>query len=158
LSVSPVPRREITGVFPPHESPWIGTAIAAPKGEEERKRVAAAALDTPGWEAARQSIATAVRPNSGAAASPTTGSQTAIGKLLEQTRKPVPMPGLEIRLVRPHEHEAGEPRRKAEERERVAPAPLPPPAPQLDINAVADRVYQTLVRRQQFERERKGLY
>ena len=32
------------------------------------------------------------------------------------------------------------------------------PPPPLDINAVADRVYQTLQRRQQLERERRGLY
>jgi hypothetical protein len=38
------------------------------------------------------------------------------------------------------------------------PVPASPPVPQLDINAIADKVSQTLQRRQQFERERRGLY
>ena len=38
----------------------------------------------------------------------------------------------------------------------VAPLSMAPPA--LDINAVADKVYQALVRRHRFEQERRGLY
>jgi hypothetical protein len=35
---------------------------------------------------------------------------------------------------------------------------MPSAPPPLDINAVAEKVYQTLQRRLQFERERRGLY
>ena len=44
-----------------------------------------------------------------------------------------------------------------------APSPVAPPLPTappppLDINSVADKVYQALVRRHRFERERRGLF
>jgi hypothetical protein len=40
----------------------------------------------------------------------------------------------------------------------ATPLPTAPPPPPLDINAVADKVYQALVRRHRFERERRGLF
>jgi hypothetical protein len=51
-----------------------------------------------------------------------------------------------------------------DERAQVpAPSPVAPPSPTappppLDINSVADKVYQALVRRHRFERERRGLF
>ena len=76
---------------------------------------------------------------------------------------PEPLPGLEVRLVPPDVRPVGEPRAPAdpptpptvvEEPRRAA----PDGAPALDIDALADKIYQTLQRRQQFERERRGLY
>lgn len=89
----------------------------------------------------------------------------AIERLIERTMVPVPLPGLKLRLVAPEELTvAGERRVPAEDSRPPAldgtgptPAGSAPP-PELDINAVADRVYQTLERRQQLERERRGLY
>lgn len=87
----------------------------------------------------------------------------AIEKLIERTIRPVPVPGLEIRLLKPAPRaeddertadEPGEPSASASPR----PAPAPAPPPPLDIEAVADKVYRLLQRRQRFERERKGRY
>ena len=162
LSVSPISRREVTGVFPQSEPVLADTIMAEPSREKEITRIVANETSTTNWEAARQSIATAALRAPDVAADPNARSQTAIEKLIEQTRKPVPLPGLEIRVVKPSEREEGDQRRSADERDRATsntPASPPvPPAPQLDINAVADKVYQTLLRRQQFERERKGFY
>jgi len=92
----------------------------------------------------------------------------AIEKLIERTVEPVALPGLELRPVPPEmqsfagrqqTHETTEDRRPETHPSTAArPGPIPVPAPPLDINAVADKVYQTLVRRQQAERERRGLY
>ena len=87
--------------------------------------------------------------------------QGAVEKLIESTVLPEPSPGLEMRLASPRktglESETVFP-----ERSRADDSILPPSAPdstaQIDINEVTDRVYLTLQRRQQLERERKGLY
>jgi hypothetical protein len=78
----------------------------------------------------------------------------------------VMLPGLQVRLLKPDEaasathrsaNSAAEGGRSTSEAPRAQ--ALPPAAPpQLDINAVADKVYQVLQRRHQLERERRGLY
>jgi hypothetical protein len=52
----------------------------------------------------------------------------------------------------PARRDADEPRARAPRR----PAAPPPTAPPLNIDAVADKVYRLLERRQRLERERKG--
>ncbi len=111
--------------------------------------------------------------------------EEAIEKLIQNTLLPVPLPGLELRLLPPGKqppsigpssnadrgeqpeigsrHETGSQHETGSRHETgTSPSPrLPPaspPAPALNINEVADKVYQTLMRRQQLERERKGLY
>lgn len=84
----------------------------------------------------------------------------AVEMLLAQSGKPIP--GLELRLLRQESAGAGPPppASKAEADDQGSSAPpvqMSVPAP-LDINTVADRVYQTLMRRQQLERERRGLF
>jgi hypothetical protein len=128
---------------------------------ESEPRPLAAETSPPGWEAARQSIAASALRTPAHAFGEIPQIDSVVEKVIERTHEAVPMPGLEIRLIRPSERETSDQRQRADERDRAtpsAPAPSAPPAPQLDINAVADKVYQTLVRRQQFERERKGLY
>ena len=94
-------------------------------------------------------------------------SRGAIETLLEQTVMPVPLPGLELRLVSPGEedssthalqHADGDRQPAADNSTPPMHVPASPPRPELDINEVAEKVYNTLVRRQQIERERLGLY
>jgi hypothetical protein len=87
----------------------------------------------------------------------------AIDRLIERTIRPVPVPGLEIRVLKPAPtaeeggRTADEPRdSKPNVSPRPAAASAPPPP--LDIDVVADKVYRLLQRRQRFERERKGRY
>jgi hypothetical protein len=77
---------------------------------------------------------------------------------------PMALPGIQIRLLRPDEsamqpsgNNVAKPGRStiASSKPQTPPSAAPPP---LDINAVADKVYQTLQRRHQLERERRGLY
>jgi hypothetical protein len=80
--------------------------------------------------------------------------------------RPIASPGVQIRLLRPDESASTTPpsgknvaeggRSAIEISKPKAPATGAPPP--LDINAVADKVYQTLQRRFQLERERRGLY
>jgi hypothetical protein len=87
-------------------------------------------------------------------------SARAIEALIERTMRPTPMPGLEFRLLRSVPRDDEEPaRRDADEPSARAPrrpAAPPPAAPPLNIDAVADKVYRLLERRQRLERERKG--
>jgi hypothetical protein len=91
----------------------------------------------------------------------------AIEKLIERTVLPVPLPGLELRLVSPEKQSSSIDRAsdatdgrppKADVSTPPTSVPASSPMPQLDINRVADKVYQTLQRRQLLERERRGLY
>jgi hypothetical protein len=75
------------------------------------------------------------------------------------------LPGVQIRLLKPHEwapatqppgNNIADGGRSTSERKPQTPVPAAPPP--LDINAVADKVYQALQRRFQFERERRGIY
>lgn len=153
LSVSPTPRQEIRGGFPHQASPLIGLPIVEPTQTESALMESAPSL-TPS-----QPVTTA--PDYLLA------TPGAIAKLIEQTILPAQLPGLQLRLVSPEKQAtvSYHPPAPANGRQPTAdgsPPPVPvtasPPTPQLDINAVADKVYQTLMRRQQFERERRGLY
>src|SRR5205823_870219 len=86
-------------------------------------------------------------------------ARSVVEQLIEGTLMPNPLPDLELRLVRPEEHAVGEvhspsdvpnPPPAREEVQREAPER----APALDLDALAEKIYQTLQRRQQFERER----
>ncbi|MCP3956375.1 MAG: hypothetical protein GY719_00835 [bacterium] len=88
------------------------------------------------------------------AASPPPATPDAIAELIEKTVSPVSLPGIELRPVTPAaETEAAPAPAKREPR-----APTAPPAPPLDINAVSDKVYEMLQRRQRLERERRGSF
>jgi hypothetical protein len=82
----------------------------------------------------------------------------------QSSETPTVPPGVQIRLFRPHESAIQPSGDHAGTSGRSAIASSKPPAPPsaapptLDINALADRVYQTLQRRHQLERERRGLY
>lgn len=89
----------------------------------------------------------------------------AVEKLIEQTDIPTPMPGLEIRMVSPQEQSqpdtnnvTGSHRQQVE---NSAARPIPDAVneqqQQINIQEVADKVYDRIMRRQRLERERKGL-
>jgi hypothetical protein len=95
-------------------------------------------------------------------ASPPLDSALAIERLIERTVLPAPLPGLELRLVPPDDQPPGEPGSEApaarpEQRAQTA-KPTAAAGPPLDLEALAERVYRTLERRQLRERERRGLY
>jgi hypothetical protein len=78
----------------------------------------------------------------------------------------VTLPEVQIRLLRPDEpasatqssgNNVGTGGRSTIQLPKPQP-PVPAAPPPLDINAVADKVYQALQRRHQLERERRGLY
>jgi hypothetical protein len=86
-----------------------------------------------------------------------------IENLIERTVRPVPVPGLKIRVLDRAPREASNDRIRndtdqAETSSPRRPVAAPPAAPQLNIDAVADKVYRLLQRRQRFERERTGRY
>lgn len=88
-------------------------------------------------------------------------AQGAIERLIERTVIPTPLPGFELRMVPPQEAPPQDSKSEEQPEENLVPpvsALVQPEAHQVDIDEVADKVYQTLVRRQQLERERKGLY
>ncbi|WP_298269410.1 hypothetical protein [Geobacter sp.] len=177
------PRREVRGGFPhpggPGESPAAGR-VEREQGGAVRDgrdivtglplRPAAAAAGT-----ARKGSPAAHLPGDNAFAGTTTQPalpsksdfrsepQGGLEKFLEQYVVPTPMPGLAMRLLEPapevlHSRPPDSRERNAERQETPATAPpAAPQAPPLDINAIAERVYQTLRRRDQLERERRGL-
>ncbi len=84
-----------------------------------------------------------------------------VEKLIEHTILPGQLPGIEMRIL--HEknspkHIENEPESKRSTDEISIRTRTQENAPSIDINAVADKVYLTLLRRQQLERERRGLY
>jgi len=90
-------------------------------------------------------------------------AQSVVDRLIEGTLLPAPLPGLELRLVQPEEHAVNETNSPADDPkptpvgEETQPEP-PERAPALDLDALADRIYETLQQRRQFEQERRGLY
>ena len=88
---------------------------------------------------------------------------TPVQTLIERTVRPVPVPGLEIRVIEraprgAQDEPAARSNGDADAGVPPRPAPTPSAAPSLNIDAVADKVYHLLQRRQRFERERKGRY
>ncbi len=151
---SSAPRQEVSGGFQVHQPPHS----VLPEARRTRTEPETSPLLQ--WAKTREA----------STASPSKSeSQGAIETLLEQTVMPVPLPGLELRLVSPSEedspthalqHVADADNRQPAADDSTPPVPVPasPPRPELDINEVAEKVYNTLVRRQQLERERMGLY
>lgn len=153
-SVSSTPRQEVSGGFPIHQP----SQSVLP----EAKRT--------GAEPETSSLMQWVETREASTASPSKSeSRGAIETLLEQTTMPVPLPGLELRLVSPceedssthalqHAADADDKQPAADDSTPPVPVPASPPRSELDIDEVAEKVYNTLVRRQQLERERMGLY
>jgi hypothetical protein len=149
-SVSSVPRQEIRGGFPGN----LNTEIRPPANISASDLITTAAANPPAFR------------------NPLTPEMSSSARSLQvQVSAPPPpmlpaaLPGLHIRLLRPEEsplvteraaNDATPGGRSISETSK-APAPSAAPPP-LDINAVADRVYQVLQRRHRFERERSGLY
>ena len=159
-------RRELSEAFPRVAAPSSGTYLAPPVwptasrlAMPETTPSALQPMVGTADKGERQAILPPPRP---ADVSPTPVTQTAIEKLIERIREPVPVPGFEVRLVQPAERESAAQPKAAEPgdaaKTKAAPAPPPPATPPLDINAIADKVYKTLMRRDRLERERKGLH
>jgi hypothetical protein len=169
-SVSPTPRQEVRGGFPSPQPPLAGL----PQAEQTSTVSAPLAQQTVTHTPSSSAPAQQAMVVSGALPE----APGALATLIERTILPGPLPGLELRLLSPtqpasaihHPLDAADPHQPAEEDQPTAgiavptmpvpamPIPTSSPVPQLDINAIADKVYQTLQRRQQFERERRGLY
>lgn len=154
LAASSSPRRERRGGYP------IRTLMPAMPFQRDTTQTAPEAspstVDLP--EAPGSQVLAPSRPE---------GESSALQRLIEATVLPVPLPGMELRLAsRDWRMEKGLDRKSNDPSEPhngpSAPPPVTPPArpetPALDLNAVADKVYQTLMRRRQRERERRGLY
>lgn len=151
-SVRPTPRQEVRGGFPVPPP-----ALPAPE------RTSAAPITSP----LRQWVLIDDAPSAPMPAQPVSmpTAQGAIEQLIEQTVLPVALPGLELRLVR-HEQQASPMHRSAhpaEDGQSTMPVSTPPASvaaapPPLDINAIAEKVFTTLMCRQRLERERRGLY
>lgn len=150
LSVSSTPRKEVRGGFPTFQQPLPASpAVALPEVQQPLPQQMP--LPAPGLPAAAPSSLPV--------------AQSAIEKLIENAFLPTSIPNLEMRLVIP-ENRTSQPNQHPQEASDSqaaigtsgSPPPIPPPQPNLDINAIADKVYHTLQRRQQFERERRGLY
>lgn len=188
VSVSPTPRQEIRGGFPTHQplltglpeaerqttetdrSPLTQWKITPETASLSPNRQAAALPEL--LSSAPESIEKLVpspfphQPNAVMPGSPLP-TQGTIEQLIERTILPTALPGLELRLVSP-EQQASVIHRPSDGVDRhqppangstpPMPAPAPPSAAPLDVNAIADKVYQKLLRRQQLERERRGLY
>jgi hypothetical protein len=92
----------------------------------------------------------------------TAPSVRAITQLIEQTIRPAPLPGLEVRLLNAAPRAGNDQHAIRDSKESSASVPprrqAAPPSPPLNIDAIADKVYHVLQRRQRFERERKGRF
>lgn len=170
LSIAPNPRREVQGGFPARSLPGIAS-------EQPQARGASGSFRQPAFPvaplpadsepvSARITVPSDVPAIAAQVVSPETpgpiDEESAIAKLIANSFLPVPMPGLEIRLASPATQEERYQSTKPVDHSpspSIPPSPPPPtPTPQLNINEIADKVYQTLQRRQQFERERRGLH
>ncbi len=157
-NVSSFPRHEVRGGFP--VSPK--TEIRRDSDTSSSDLFGAAVRDTSVFV---NYVSPETSLSAGAPQGETPEPPAVIERLIERTVFPMAMPGLQIRPVRPDAsapatqrsaNDTPEGRRSTMETPK-GPASAPPPPP-LDINAVADKVYQTLQRRHQLERERRGLY
>lgn len=176
VSVSPTPRREVRGGFPSDthllSTLPIDERISAKPASfpVAQQNVAQEILSSPlPWQTVIQPDALPATPE--AMVNNITSSPSekpgAIETLIERMVLPEPLPKLEMRLVSPEQHQASSTRltpntandgQKATHLTPELPAPAPPATAPLDVNAIADKVYQKLLRRQQLERERRGLY
>jgi hypothetical protein len=158
LNISLAPRQEVYGGFPVSpssvaglmETGWIGLDHTPPLSRRTVANEAPSPVPPPG-------PIPSLLPQ----------SQGVIEQLLDRTLLPGQLPGLELRLLSlegpasmapgtPSTIDSGPPTADGATPPVSMPAALPEPS--LDINAITDKVYQTLQRHQQLERERRGLY
>lgn len=168
LNIAPNPRREVQGGFPTRPLP-LGASVQ-PKVTDEpgslrRLTLPVAVLPVepeilPDRIISPNDVPTLAAQVVSPEPEELIDQESAIAKLIANSFLPVPMPGLEIRMASPtaqaNSTQATQPIDNSSSTAFVPPPP--PPAPQLNINEIADKVYQTLQRRQQFERERRGLH
>jgi hypothetical protein len=147
-SMSSLQRQEVRGGFPVNMKGEVRPG--ADTSSDDLVRVSRRDTSTP--------------RNDGATESGTLGSSREAEIPGPPALPPMALPGIQIRLLRPDEsaiqpsgNNVAKPGRStiASSKPQTPPSAAPPP---LDINAVADKVYQTLQRRHQLERERRGLY
>jgi hypothetical protein len=161
LNVSPSPRREVRGGFPAAQ-----TRVESLSQAEPTRRARTAQAET-SLESFVERGAFRDQTTAADSRAPSPDSAGAIERLIERTVMPGPLPGLSMRLIEgenfPPQTESLTPRQDQAKREsddearsRLTPPPQPPP--QLDVNKVSEKVFETLRRREQSERERKGLY
>ena len=148
-SVSSLPRQEVRGGFP--------LSVNA-----EVRRDA----DTFSEDPARMSVRDTSAARNDEAPEPVSLMRSPQAEIPGPPALPVTLPGVQIRLLRPDEstsatqslgNNVGGGGRSTIQLPKPQP-PVPAAPPPLDINAVADKVYQVLQRRHQLERERRGLY
>jgi len=142
----------MTSFHPQRETPVIGAVLDDPRLETEVKQEPANEISTPGWEAARQFIAAAALRSSRAGLPAPKEAESEKPTVSPSTTRPSTFP---LRLLTESEREARDQRRITDTREKTAPG-SPAAPPPLDINAVADKVSDILMRRRRFELERKG--
>ena len=167
LNIAPNPRREVQGGFPTRPLPLVASVQSEATGETGLPRQPTVAVSPRPVEPEMllgRTVPDDVQTVASQVVSPEPAGgidqESAIAKLIANSFLPVPMPGLEIRLASPASQEDRDQSTQSVDRSpSPASPPSPPPsAPQLNINEIADKVYQTLQRRQQFERERRGMY
>jgi hypothetical protein len=155
-SLSSFAREEVRSVFPVSPLSPIGATDI-----EQTSSEPVVSPSLPGWMEIGATPSSAQPHQAGTAEPP-----GPIERLIERMALPAVLPGLEFRPVHPEVLAAQTERSKTDAVEngpaKVVEEPNPvsvgPSAPPLDINAVADKVYQTLLQRQLLERERKGVY
>jgi hypothetical protein len=165
LSISQSPRREVPGGFPSRRHAPIETYAA--RSPAQIQTTGESALIKP----AARPLTVSDRAMSRTIQALTESHpepRSAMEKLIERSIVPSRLPGLEFRLIEPTGQASDFHSEANEDSARQPPvndqyhtqpiASAPTPAPPVNINEVADKVYQTLMRRQQLERERKGLY
>ena len=153
-SVSSFPRQEVHGGFPID----LKTEVRPDRDTPSASRVAVPA-QVFGSNVETASLTGSDQVN-------TSEPAGVIERLINQTVAPVALPGIQLRLLTPDAagsaSKASTPitpqggRSTAEKPKE--PAPISATPPPLDIDAVANKVYQTLQRRHRLEQERRGLY
>jgi len=170
LNIAPNPRREVQGGFPSRPLPLVTSDQPDATGKPSSFRqpvlpVAPLPVEPeilPGKPISPDDVPTVAAPVVSPEPEGGIDQESAITKLIANSFLPVPMPGLEIRMASPATQADRHQSTQSVEHSpspAIPPSPPPsPPTPQLNIDEIANKVYQTLQRRQQFERERRGMY
>lgn len=161
LNIAPNPRREVQGGFPTRSLPLgasVQPEVTDEPGSFRRLALPVAVLPVepeilPDGIISPNDVPTLAAQVVSPEPEGLIDQESAIAKLIANSFLPVPMPGLEIRAASPTAD-----RNQSTQSGDRDPSSTIPPAPHLNINEIADKVYQTLQRRQQFERERRGLH
>jgi len=152
-----MPRQEVPGGFP---SPYI-RLLWLPEQTPETMSPATNQMELGSVDS--EGSGSFVRPDARSTTTPE--SQPAIQTLIERTLQPTNIADLQLKLAPVNSpsivnRQADINSVQLEERENKSSfgTGLRPAAQQVDINQLADKVYETLMLRQQIERERRGLY